>query len=375
VTNLQYHGGVPSDNNGQESTHRHLHDHLMVRKHGAAHVENVANAIESRSTVDAVLDDQLRPDVWGADFFRDVRRINEMTWHPGSAQEVCMSTWDCRIETSLMLEVGVHRHVLEPGHNPVLQVCRQNGDLTLQQTSVVLMPSKTTVLELASCRKTVKGRRASALTADIIRELAQAQCSDGSPSWVERVQALFEDPSAEQSKGLLDFSAMCKWSAAFAVLVKVSAARVRVRGALVRCVSVAGGSCGGWCRQTRRYRGLDDAAVGVHACGNQGQVENAEDQKRLLQRLERGIPARNSGVARARATINWESPALADGIYRQAHTYTWHPYAGGAISYAYGTHMLVVQSHMPMALICSWCNVICAWYYTHMPVVTWRTFA
>jgi len=79
-------------------------------------------------------------------------------------------------------------------------------------------------------------------------------------------------------------------------------------------------------------------------------VENAEDQKRLLQRLERGIPARNSGVARARATINWESPALADGIYRQAHTYTWHPYAGGAISYAYGTHMLVVQSHMYIVL-------------------------
>ena len=400
VTNLQYHGGVPSDNNGQESTHRHLHDHLMVRKHGAAHVENVAIAIESRSAVDAVLDDQLRPDVWGADFFRDVRRINEMTWHPGSQQEVRMSTWDCRIATSLMLEVGVKRKVLEPGHNPVVQVCRDNGDLTLQKTSVVLMPSKTTVLELASCRKNVKGKRASALTAQIIRELAQAPCSDGSPSWVKRVEALFEDPSAEQSKWLLDFSAMCKWSSAFAVLVKVSTARVRVSGAVVR-VSVCG---------VGRHRSIGGWMTPPWAC-----MHVAIKNRLRMPKIRSACCNASSGVFRPRPAA-WPGrgpPSTGSRRHWQTEytgkhppTYTWHSYARGTISYAPGamsyapgthmlvvvvqchmrrwvpshmhlvhamsyapsyapgTYMLVVQSHMHMVLICisSWCNVICTWY-------------
>ena len=36
----------------------------------------------------------------------------------------------------------------------------------------------------------------------------------------------------------------------------------------------------------------------------------------------------------------------------------WYSYARGAIPYAYGTHMLVVQCYMHLVLICSWCNVI-----------------
>jgi hypothetical protein len=48
------------------------------------------------------------------------------------------------------------------------------------------------------------------------------------------------------------------------------------------------------------------------------QVEDKEEQCRLLRRLERGIPAAASGISNTmcKPVIDWQSASLQDGIHR-----------------------------------------------------------
>lgn len=344
--NIRQHGGAPDTNNGTESNHRWLHDELRHRKHGARHCINLLNVIRARSARDEGMSDCLRREVHCAAFYRRVHEGMNIIFKAGEGNDVTISQWDCQVHARIPLEIGFKEALDadEEGKAPTWSLDPEDGHIQKEDTDCILIPSRRTVKDLvmvgpfASRGKGKQGGASGGLagsperiTAEAIRNLAQDKCRDGSASWVDVFTEMMRDPAAAQEKHQWDFDAFVGWATSFAVLVKVSLCAYtsmsrRVYGSMhIRACPHAYMQLSAGAHilehvQTRIWNCRRAYTMMTHVVyvGTWCQVEDKEEQCRLLRRLERGIPAAASGISNTmcKPVIDWQSASLQDGIHR-----------------------------------------------------------
>ena len=226
--------GTPPENEGIESNQKYIQEECCIQRKTTLHVAEILDYLRLRSQRDTGMSPKLRTEVWGPQFFEDVHTFMHVQLYDddvGPKKRAAVNPIECAIQCKVPV-CTLSSQQSDSNDQPGTLKFAVPGDIMRPMRDVLFVPTPGTIRALIASLGPPKKRKVGAAArvewtncctgAADVKKLLKAACEDGSPSWIDTVCALFQDPVEVVRKRGWKFDDYIQWSDSFRYLIAVT---------------------------------------------------------------------------------------------------------------------------------------------------------